>query len=94
MEPTPAFVDGNPAYRTFKNAQMLVPLKYLSSFVTDLELPMINTKLHLELSRSKNCIMSTIEIDGNNDTNTFEITKTELYVPVVTLDTKDNETLN
>ena len=90
---TPA--DGNvAAYRTFKNAQILVPLKYVSSFFRTLELPLINTKLHLELSWSKNCIVSTAGTNGDNDTNTFQITKTELYAPVATLSTNDNEKLN
>ena len=41
---------GADAYRTFKNEQILLPLKYISSFFGSLELPLINTKLHLELS--------------------------------------------
>ena len=32
--------------------------------------------------------------NDNNDTNTFQITKTELYVPTVTLNTNDNEKVN
>ena len=77
------------AYRIFKNAQILVPLKYISSFFRSLELPLINTKLHIELSWTKNSIMSNTG-NNNNDTNTFQITKTELHVPVVTLKTNDN----
>ena len=37
--------------------------------------------------------MSTIGDDTNNDTNTFQITKTELYVKDVTLSNNDNEKL-
>ena len=85
---------GANAYRTYKNAHILVPLKYVSSFFRSLELRLINSKLHLELSWSKNCIMSDEGGNNNNDTNTFQITKTELYVPVVTLKTSDNEELN
>ena len=74
------------AYRIFKNAQTLVPLKYISSFFRSVEIPFINTKLHIELSWSKNCIISNVAGDS-----TFKITKSELYVlPVVTLSTDDN----
>ena len=38
--------------------------------------------------------MSEVGGDENNDTNTFQITKTELYVPVVTLNTNDNKKSN
>ena len=83
---------GANAYRTYKNAQILLSLKYIPSFFRCLEFPFINTKLHLELSWIKNCIMSNVGANDNddNDTNTFQITKTELYVPVVTLKTNDN----
>ena len=46
---------------------------------------MINCKLHLELNCTRNCVMS--DIAGET---TFKITNTELYVPIVTLSTKDN----
>ena len=82
---------GADAYKTFKNAQVLVPLKYISSFFRSLELPLINTKLHLELSWTKNGVMREVGDDGNNDTKTFQVTKTELYVPVVTLNTDGNK---
>ena len=65
-----------------------MPLKYISSF---LELPLINTKLHLELSWKKNCILIYVT---NNDNTLFQITKPELYVPVVTLNTNDNKKLS
>ena len=50
--------------------------------------------MHIELSWTKNCIMSTVGNNNNNDANTFQITKTELYVPVVTLNTDDTTRLN
>ena len=86
--------DDAPAHHIFKNAQILVPLKYVSSFFRSQELPLIDTKLHLQLPRRRNCIMSTVGNDNNNNTNTFQITKTELHVPVVTLKTSDNEKLS
>ena len=45
---------------------------------------LINCKIHLELNWSKDCVMSTIA-----DT-IFKITNTKLYVPIVTLSSKDN----
>ena len=69
----------------WKNAKIIVPLKYVSSFFRSLELPLINTKLYIELNYTKNSVISNVA--GNS---TFRITKTELYVPVVTLKTEDN----
>ena len=48
-------------------------------------MPLIDSKSHLELNWSKNCVMS-----GNNGDTTFKITNTKLYVPIVTLSTEDN----
>ena len=48
-------------------------------------MPLINFKIHLELNWTKNCVMSSIA--GGT---TFKITSTNLYVPIVTLSTKDN----
>ena len=50
-------------------------------------MPLINCKIHLELNWTKDCVMSTIA-----DT-TFKITNTKLYVPIVTLSSKDNAKL-
>ena len=72
----------------WKNAKIIVPLKYISSFFRSLELPLNNTKLYIELNYSINSIISTV--DTANSTS-FKITKTELYVPVVILNTEDNK---
>ena len=50
-------------------------------------MPLVNCKIHLELNWSKDCVVST-----RNDT-VFKITNTKLYVPIVTLSSKDNATL-
>ena len=50
-------------------------------------MPIINCKIHLELNWSKDCVMSTIAA------TTFKITNTKLYVPIVTLSSKDNAKL-
>ena len=66
------------------NVKIAVPLKYLSNFWRSSEMPLINCKIHLELNKSKDCVMSTIA-------NTkFKITNTKLYVQIVTLSSKDN----
>ena len=70
--------------RVFKDVKIAVPLKYLSNFWRFLEIPLINCKIHLELNWTKDCVMSTIA-----DT-TFKVTNTKLYVPIVTLSSKDN----
>ena len=67
----------------FKDLKIAVPLKYLSIFWRSLKMPLINCKINLELNWTKNCIMSNIA-----DT-TFKITNTKLYVPIVTLSSKD-----
>ena len=71
----------------FKNVTIAVPLKYLSNFFTSLEMPLINGKIHLELSWDKNCVMSTIAATA------FQIKSTKLYVPNATLSTIDNVNL-
>ena len=53
-------------------------------------MPLINSKIHLELNSTKNCVMSSSSIAG---ATTFEIASTKLYVPIVTLSTKDNVNL-
>ena len=47
-------------------------------------MPLINHKIRLELNLGKNLVMSIIA-----DTE-FKITNTKLYVPIVTLSSKDN----
>ena len=66
-----------------KDVKIAVPLKYLSKFWRFLEIPLINCKIHLELNWSKDCVMSTIA------DKTFKTTSTKLYVPIVTLSSKD-----
>ena len=83
--------DGND--RSLKNTKIVVPLKYLSNIFRSLEMPLINGKIHLELNwNNNNCVMygADANADGNNRETTFKITNTKLYVPVVTLSTKDN----
>ena len=48
------------AHKLFTNAQIIVPLKQVSSFFRSLEMPLINCKEHLELNWSKNSVMSNV----------------------------------
>ena len=66
----------------------MVPLKYLSNFWRTLEMSLINCKVSLFLTWSPTCVITNSTGEGK-----FKITDTNLYVPVVTLSTKDNEKL-
>ena len=79
-------VDGTNS--SVKDAKIVVPLKYLSSFWRSLEMPVINCKVYLELNWIEDCILSSA---GNYAK--FEITDAKLHVPIVTLFTKDSEDL-
>ena len=65
----------------------MVPLKYLRNFWRTLEMPLINCEVNLILTWSENCVI--IYTDVANQVPTLTITKTNLYVPVVTLSTQD-----
>ena len=77
--------DNKDAGRKIDNAKIVVPLKYLSNFFRALEMPLVNCKLHLDLTWKKECVLSNIV-----GATRFRITDTKLYVPVVTLSAKDN----
>ena len=81
-----------------KEVEIVVPFKYLSNFWRTLSMPLINCEVSLTLTWSENCVITSIErrviTNTGRDTSptnaTFEITDTKLYVPVVTLSTKDD----
>ena len=88
-----------------KNLEIVVPLRYLRHFWRSLDMPLINCEVSLTLTWSENCVLTDITTQtaraaqGDNPareridapTNaTFKITDTKLYVPVVTLSTKDD----
>ena len=77
-----------PNNRNTKDVEIIVPLKYLSNFWGTLEMPLINCEVNLILKWSKDCVITNSTGEGR-----FAITETKLYVPVVTLSTKDNEKL-
>ena len=74
------------------NVKLVVPLKYVSSFFRSLEIPLVNCRIDLELTWHKVCIISSVNAAAVQVVS-FMITNTKLYVPVVTLSTKDNNKL-
>ena len=79
---------------TAKNAEIAVPLKYLSNFWRRLDMPLINCEVSLTLTCSEICIFTTAVDAINNPANgTLAITEKKLYIPVVTLSTQDDNKL-
>ena len=87
----PASIDPNfaNAHKIWKDIKIVVPLKYISNFFRNLELPLINTKLYMELNGKKYSMLC-----NQNQNSIFQITKCELYIPVVTLNTENNNKLS
>ena len=82
-------ITGNtPADGNTKDVEIIMPLKYLSNFWRTLEMSLINCEVNLTLTWSKDCVITNFTGEGK-----FAITETKLFVPVVTLSTKDNEKL-
>ena len=71
-----------------KDVEIMVPLKHLSNFWRTLELFLINCEVSLILTWSSTCVISNSTGEAK-----FEATDTKLYVPVITLSTKDNAKL-
>ena len=69
----------------------MVSLKYLCNFWRTLEMPLINCEINLILTWSANCFI--VSTNAANPGARFTITKTRIYVPVVTLSTQDNAKL-
>ena len=74
-----------------KDVEIMVPLKYLSNFCRTLEMPLINFEVNLILTWTSRCVFIATAVQ--NQAATFEITDTKLYVPAVTLSTKENTKL-
>ena len=77
-----------PADGNTKDVKIIVPLKYLSNFWRTLEIPLINSKVELLLTWSKDCVITNSEGEGK-----FSINETKLYVSVETLSTQDSAKL-
>ena len=79
-------ITGNrPADGNTKDAEIIVPLKYLSNFWRTLEMPLINCEMNLKLIWSKDCVITNSTGEQN-----FQITEAKLYVLAVTLSTQVN----
>ena len=74
------------------NVKLVVPLKYVGSFFRSLKMPLVNCKIDLELTWHKYCMISSVNTAAGQVVS-FMITNTKLYVPVVTLSTKDDNNL-
>ena len=79
----------NSAHRVWKNIKIVVPLKYISNFFRSLEFHLINTKLYVELNCTKYSVLS-----SKHQNSIFQITKGEMYIPAVTLNTENNNKLS
>ena len=71
------------------NVKLVVPLKYISNFFRSLEMPLVNCKVDLELTWTKDCVICSNNAAAGNVVS-FKITDTKFYVPIVTLSTRDN----
>ena len=70
-----------------KNVEIVVSLKYLSSFSRNLEMPLINCEINLIWSWSEKCLWS-------NDTKAITtIRDTKNYAPLLSFSTQDNKKL-
>ena len=65
------------------DVEIMVPLKYLSNFWRNFEMPLINCEVELTLTWSAKCVIIYTNVANQNPT--FAITETNFYVPVVTL---------
>ena len=75
---------------SFRSLEMpLVTLIYVSNSLRSLEMPLVNCKIDLELTWHKDCMISSVNAAAGQVVS-FMITNTKLYIPVVTLSTKDN----
>ena len=79
------------------DAEVVIPLKYLSNFWRSLDIPLINCEIELILTWSKNCVLADMSVNAVLNPPivppsgaTFQIIDTKLYLPVVTL-SKEND---
>ena len=80
-------------------AEVVIPLKYLRNFWRSLNIPLIHCEVELNLTWSKNCVLTDMTTKDAEDDDSaivapsgakYEIADTKLYVPVVTL-SKEND---
>ena len=66
-----------------KDTKLVVTVKYLGTFWSSVEMPLINCKVHLELNCIENCILSSAGHSAKS-----KITDAKLQVAIVALSTK------
>ena len=74
-----------------KEVEIMVPLKHWSNFWKTPEILLIDCQINLILTWSANCVIVYTNVASRGAT--FSITKTKLYVKVLTLSTQDNANL-
>ena len=89
-----------------KDVQIIIPLKHLIIFWRTLDMPLVNCEASLTLTWPENCVITKLDktvtaAQGNNpavdktnqESATFKITDTKLYVLVVILSTENDKKL-
>ena len=86
---------GYDAKKVGKNeTEVVIPLKHLSSFWKQINIPLINCEIELILTWLKNCILTDMTEANNPQTGLeFQITDKKLRVPVVTLSKENDKNL-
>ena len=72
-----------------KETEIVIPLKYLSSFWRSLNIPLVNFEVKVILTWTKKRVLTDMTVASNPPTGLeFQIKDTKLYVPVVTYQKK------
>ena len=80
--------ENTPINGNTKDVEIIVPLKYVSTFSRTPEMSLINCEINLILTWSSTCV-----ITNSTGAGRFAISERKRYVPVVTLSTQDNAKL-
>ena len=71
--------------------KVVIPLKHLSNFWKNLNIPLINCEVEIIITWTKNRVLADMTVANNRPTGLeFQLTDTKLYVPVVIL-SKEND---
>ena len=81
-------ITGKTADGGTNDVEIMVSLKYLSTFRRTLEISLINCEINLILTGSDKCVLS-----SDTKAETFAVIDTRFFLPVVTLLTQYNEKL-
>ena len=87
-----AQIDPNQTDEILENFAVAVSIKYLNNFWISLEMTLINCNVKLELTWTKDSVLSTLGSESNNadtDSNNIIILNKKIYVPVITSSAKD-----